>query len=217
MAGAVSAKLIPLLFLPLLWRYLGLKKWLLYCIIVGLATLLAFAPLLSVEIVGNLMSSVGLYFQKFEFNASIYYLLRWLGFQLKGYNVIAMIGPLLGGLTLLGIICLAIFPYKKMNTLQLIKKLLFALLIYFSFATIVHPWYVCSLVALCVLTPYHFPIVWSAMIVLTYFTYATDTYQENLWLVALEYGVVMAYFWRNFSNNVKTYCNTSLKNLPSNL
>ncbi len=193
MAGAVCAKLIPLLFLPLFFKFLGFKKWLWYCIIVGLATLLAFIPLLSVEIVGNLMSSVGLYFQKFEFNAGIYYLLRWLGFQVKGYNVIAIIGPLLGGLTFLGIICLAIFPYKKIGRLLLSQKLLFALLIYFSFATIVHPWYVCSLVALCVLTPYRFPILWSAMIVLTYFTYATDAYRENLWLVALEYLVVWLY------------------------
>ena len=75
----------------------------------------------------------------------------------------------------------------------LLQNFLFALLIYFAFANIVHPWYVSSLVALCVFTNFRFPILWSGMVVLTYYTYLTDAYTENLYLVALEYAVVYGY------------------------
>ena len=35
---------------------------------------------LSLEVLRNIWQSIDLYFHRFEFNASVYYLLRWLGF-----------------------------------------------------------------------------------------------------------------------------------------
>jgi len=64
--------------------------------------------------------------------------------------------------------------------------------VYFLFATTVHPWYLGTLVALATCTTFRFPMVWSGMAVLSYAAYQTPSYQENLWLVALEYGAVLA-------------------------
>ena len=49
----------------------------------------------------GIKNSLDLYFRTFEFNASIYYLFRSIGFLLLGYNAIATIGPLLSGLFIL--------------------------------------------------------------------------------------------------------------------
>jgi hypothetical protein len=42
------------------------------------------------------------------------------------------------------------------------------------------------------LNSWRYPLVWSAMAVLSYAAYQTEAYQENLWLVGLEYLVVYA-------------------------
>jgi len=74
MGFAIATKLLPLMFLPFFIRRLGL---------------------FSSVFLSNIGSSIGLYFQRFEFNGSIYYLFRWLGQQVSGYNQIRLLGPLL--------------------------------------------------------------------------------------------------------------------------
>ncbi|MEZ4886335.1 MAG: hypothetical protein R3E32_16485 [Chitinophagales bacterium] len=198
MGLAISSKLIPMIFLPFFIRLLGWRKGILYGAIAGMVTLFGFVPLFTFDILQNLLSSIGLYFQKFEFNASIYYLVRWIGYQVYGYNIIQTAGRNLAILTLVGIMAMAFWENKNWGNEKsvaahlktLLQGFLFALLIYFAFANIVHPWYVSSLVALCIFTPFRFPIVWSGMVVLTYYTYLTDAYTENLYLVGFEYFVV---------------------------
>lgn len=62
--------------------------------------MLLFAPL---PLWKNLLQSANLYYQKFEFNASIYYLLRQIGFWWYGYNTIAFLGKALAVLAIAGI------------------------------------------------------------------------------------------------------------------
>jgi alpha-1,6-mannosyltransferase len=66
------------------------------------------------------------------------------------------------------------------------------LTLYFAMATTIHPWYASTLVAVSIFTKFRYPIVWSYLIFLSYATYQTSLYQENLWLVALEYLVVLS-------------------------
>ena len=83
---SVLLKLLPLIFLPLFFRYFirrnsvekitGTGKLFSYYLIVLLVVLVGFLPFLSSEAVANFGSSIGLWFQKFEFNASVYYLIR---------------------------------------------------------------------------------------------------------------------------------------------
>ncbi len=191
-ALAIVTKLIPLLMLPLLWRYLGFKKGFLFCISTCVLVLLSFLPFLSNALLSNLSSSIGLYFQKFEFNASIYYLLRSLGFWWYGYNIIATLGRVLSMLTLLGILGIAFyFPIKKPQDLP--KALLWSLFFYYSLATTVHPWYVLMLVGLSVFTPYRFALLWSFTVLWSYAAYQNDDYDENLVWVGLEYSFVIVW------------------------
>ena len=194
-ALAVAVKLWPLLFLPLVWRKIGFMAFIQYGIIVLLVLTLLFLPFISVELIKNIFESINLYFQKFEFNASFYYLFRWLGYRWHGYNDIARIGPLLSVATLTGILYLA---FNKKITTKLLPRpwwalLLFAFTLYLALATVVHPWYITTLIALATCTRWRYPMVWSGMAYLSYATYQTSAYSENLWLVALEYLVLYGY------------------------
>lgn len=187
-AFSVSSKLLPLMLLPLLLPRLGWKKSITYYSIVGAIVVLLFMPFLGLDMLEHLSTSVNLYFQSFEFNASIYYMVRWVGYQLTGYNIIGIAGRGLS-ILVLGSILWMTFAKKYQQT-TIVKLMFWSFAVYLFSATIVHPWYISTLIFFAVLLPYRFPIVWSALALLSYAAYQTDAYTENLWLVALEYVVV---------------------------
>ena len=198
-ALSVSVKLIPLLFLPLLIKRLGLKKSISYFVVVILLNILFFVPFMSQELVVNFMGSIHLYFQNFEFNASIYYLIREVGFFVKGYNIIHSVGKITPILVLSAVLLLAVFR-KNSQPRVLISSMLFAICIYYSLASVVHPWYIAIPLFFSIFTKYKFPLVWSFFILLSYSAYTSDTvYQENLFLVGGEYVMVYGTFiWELF-------------------
>ncbi|HKJ49782.1 MAG TPA: hypothetical protein VJ973_11860, partial [Christiangramia sp.] len=143
----------------------------------------------SAEMITNFMASVGLWFGKFEFNASIYYLVRWIGFQVKGYNIIETAGKVLPVITILIVLGLT-FLRKYQNTKQLLTNMLFAVTAYLLLSTTVHPWYLAIPLLLSVFTEYKYILIWSGLIMLSYYAYSNPDYQESFWLIALEYLVV---------------------------
>ncbi|MDZ7935634.1 MAG: hypothetical protein U5M51_11885 [Emticicia sp.] len=183
-ACAVCVKMLPLIFIPLIIRQLGWKKGLIYTVLVGIFTALFFLPFLDQKLIEKLFSSVNLYFQKFEFNASVYYLVRAVGFKIFGYNIIGTAGKIMALLTFSGVLFIS---WKSKN---LFVGALAILTLYFAMATTVHPWYVTNLLVIAIFTNFRYPIVWSFTVFLSYATYQTNLYQENLWLVALEYLLV---------------------------
>lgn len=187
LALAVGTKLLPLLLLPLVVRRLGWKQGILYSALTGVLTAALFAPFASLELVRNIFSSINLYFQKFEFNASVYYVLRTIGYWVEGYNAIARIGFWLSITTTASLLWIAFQWRRPALAVQLVAMLT----LYLAFSTTVHPWYVTTLVAASVFTPFRYPLVWSALIPLSYFTYHTQPYEENLWLTTVEYGLVL--------------------------
>lgn len=189
---AVSVKLLPLIFLPLLFRTLGFKKAMKFSVTIGGFNLLFFLPFLSSEFLQNYLSSVGLWFQKFEFNASIYYLIRWIGLQVKGYNIIGTAGPVLGFLVFFFVLFLSFFRRNR-KLKELLTSMLFAVTCYLFLATTVHPWYLATPLLISVFTSYRFVLVWSLLVMLSYSTYIHPPFQENLWLITLEYVVVFGF------------------------
>jgi len=199
---SVSVKLIPLLFIPLFYQWFtkdGKSKGILNffsfgAIIIGINMLL-FLPFLSSNLLDNYLSSVGLWFQNFEFNASVYYIAREIGYLFRGWNEIAIIGKILPIITVVFLIVITFF--RKNNSPQILFiAMLLGLNFYYFMATTVHPWYIASLVLLSVFTKYKYPIVWSIVIILSYQAYANNPWQENLWLIALEYLLVYGFlFW----------------------
>lgn len=137
-------------------------------------------------------------FKKFEFNASLYYIIRYIGFQKMGYNIIGTAGPFLSKVVVVCILMIAILRNNR-KMLDMITGMLIATFIYFLLSTTVHPWYVATPLLLCVFTKYRFPLVWSFTVMLSYAAYGVSGFQENLWLVAIEYAIVIGFFiWEVF-------------------
>jgi alpha-1,6-mannosyltransferase len=156
-----------------------------FALIVGFTNIILFIPFLDNALIIKVLSSLNLYFQKFEFNASIYYLVREIGYFVKGYNIIGTAGKTLALLTIL-----CVFWISFSRKISIPHKIIFILLTYFAFATTVHPWYISTLICASIFTNFRFPIAWSMLLPLTYFTYSAKPYNENLWIVLLEYFVV---------------------------
>ncbi len=186
---AVLTKLLPLILLPSFLKRWGWRASFIIGFFSLLLLFLGMSLISSPEQLWNMAKSLDLYFQTFEFNASFYYILRWIGFQWTGYNMINTIGPLLAGVT-----AILIFTYTR-NERQpcwqnFPKAMVLVLTIYFALATTVHPWYITPVLAFSVFTRYWFPVVWSFFVLLSYATYQTPAYQEPYYLTALSYFVV---------------------------
>ncbi len=213
LALSVSVKLIPLLFLPLFFQKFTVGsdksslihrffRLLSFYSIVIITTILLFAPFLSSEFIANFSTTIGLWFQNFEFNASIYYIIRWIGYQTIGWNIIGTVGKILP-LIVIGVLLLLTFFRKNRETSQLIAVLLIGICSYYFLSTTVHPWYIAVPLALCIFTRYRFPIWWSFIIICSYTAYINPDFKENLWFVALEYMIVFGIFIFEVRKNTK--------------
>jgi len=188
---AFCSKLIPLIFLPFLLKRIGFKHSIYYGFFMMFISLVLFFKFIDPIIIPNIFESVGLYYNKFEFNASIYYVLRWLGYQYVGWNMIATIGKFTAIATFLILLSLAYFE-KQPNLKSLISNSMFALTVYLLLANIVHPWYVCPLVALAVVAQPKYVIIWSWLIILSYYAYSNNNYTESMLLITVEYFTIFA-------------------------
>jgi alpha-1,6-mannosyltransferase len=115
---------------------------------------------------------------------------RWIGFQVKGYNIIATAGMVLP-LIFVALLLVLSFFRRNRSLQQLISTMLLAVTAYFLLSTTVHPWYIITPLLLSVFTRYKFALVWSLLVMLSYFAYSNENYEENLWLIAVEYITVI--------------------------
>jgi len=197
MGLSIASKLLPLMFLPTLLHRIGFKKLLIYGIATGLTVILLFIPLVSETFIANFADSLDLYFRKFEFNASIFYAVREIGTPLLGWNPIQFAGPIFSLLTV-GYILVETFRRPKQSPENWLCTTLLVFTCYLAFATTIHPWYLSLPIVMCLFTNYRYPILWSGLIMMTYINYAGAEYQENLWVVLIEYVLVFGYMIYEF-------------------
>ena len=188
---SLGVKLVPLLMSPLFWfNQPNRWRWK-FVVQVMLFSIILFFPIFIGSGLSGFTDSLDLYFRKFEFNGGIYYVLRFLGFQLKGYNLIAYLGPALGLITFSSIIGLALKRNER-DIQSMVSYSLIAWSIYLILSTTVHPWYIMPLIFLGMLSGKWYPVLWSYLIMLTYINYNPVEYHENLKVVTVEYILLLA-------------------------
>lgn len=185
---AVATKLLPILLLPLVWRRSGLTPFFISTGIVLAVLFIGFLPFIEWQGLSGMGDSLSLYFQKFEFNASIYYLFREIGYWWKGYNMISQIGVLLPIMSISAMIFVCWKDRQKLQSLA--TPALYIWTIYLIFSTTVHPWYVIPLVFFAIFSGHIYPILWSILVLSSYFGYTSAGYAEPwIWLVG-SYSIV---------------------------
>jgi hypothetical protein len=189
-ALATASKMLPIMFLPLAWRWLGWRKGLIFNVVFGVSMLVLFAPLLAVW--SNIAQSLDLYFREFQFNASIYYLVRQVGYWKIGWDIGEFSGPRLAAVAAGGILLMSLWARNKGNRLELV--MLFSLFLYLSCAAVVQPWYVLVPLAISTLTHWRFAVIWTGVVALSYSHYKNNAYLENYTLIVLEYSILWVFF-----------------------
>jgi hypothetical protein len=73
--------------------------------------------------------------------------------------------------------------------------MLIILSVYYFLASTVHPWYIISLLLLAIYTDFRFPILWSAVVILSYTAYANPNFEEDMVFLILEYFIVFGFMF----------------------
>ena len=193
-------KLFSLMFLPLLALKIVGKRAVKFSLIVFVLVVICFIPFFKGGNLSNFLESIDLYFQSFEFNSGLFYLVRYVGFEIVNYDVIQTAGPIFG-LISFGMIMLISFLYRFRNRYAMFTGFLLINTVYLLFSPIVHPWYLVMLVGIGVLTDYKFPIVWSVLIFGSYCAYTAEGVVESKLYIAIEYTIVLFFLLRDIRTN----------------
>ena len=183
--AAIATKLWPLMLMPLLFKQLGFKKTMQYSIIAGATGVLMLLPMLLHY--ANIFSSFNLYFQQFEFNGSIFFLGKHFFDKDVDYEAFSNMRASLPFIACFFILVFSAFYNKE----YLYAAMLMVFSIYLLFATTVHPWYLTPLIFLSALSKLRYPLLWSGLIYLTYYTYITPLYIESYTFIWIEYLSVL--------------------------
>ena len=188
--ASIATKLVPFLFAPLIFSKLSLKKSMLFFFFSGIFLCAFFIPLFYSGGVYGQWESISLYIKKFEFNASIYYIIRSIGYSLYGYNIIQTVGIRLLFTSFVCILALCYFFHKKKYNYY--DGAVCILFLYYLFSTTVHPWYIILLVGLGCLGNFIFPFIWSYTILWTYIGYTPNGYFPPYLWIFFEYLIIIA-------------------------
>jgi alpha-1,6-mannosyltransferase len=189
MALAVATKLIPLFYLALKFRFKDFKRNVLYYCSFVIFIILLFMPFIEHSFFQKYLSTIGLWFGKFEFNASFYYVVRELGYAVLGYNINALYGKAII-IILISILLYFQIKFKNLSYFQLLRLFLCFLMFYFLVATTVHPWYLITLIFLNIFVNYKSVLIWSFLIFLSYFSYKNQEFKEYSIVLTLQYMLV---------------------------
>jgi alpha-1,6-mannosyltransferase len=181
-AGAVLSKLHPALWFPLYARRAGLPACL-----AGIGAGLAMSALYFTP-AGLLryITSLRLYFKLFEFNASIHYLLRYVGNEFFGQSWDQTTGLYLGAaLAIISALIWLLFPVR--DAASLLHAAFWISVVDLCLATTVHPWYISWAAFALPVFPYAFMLYWTGASFLSYFAYQYRPVYEPTWVLLVEY------------------------------
>jgi alpha-1,6-mannosyltransferase len=186
---AIWIKLLPLMLVIFVWRFLSWNNFSYFILGLISASFVSIWPLWNTDVWLNMAKSIDLYFRTFEFNASIYYFARWLGFQFKGYNLIHILGPMLAVFTA-SIGMILAWRQRKGQWLDFYASCSWIFLVYFLFATTVHPWYLITPLLFALFVRHYFIWVFSIVVIFSYTAYGYETASERKGIIILEYMIL---------------------------
>lgn len=189
LALAIQIKLIPLILLPFLLRWLNWKKSLLTWTLTIVFTMLLSVMLIYPSNYLNFLQSITLYFHQFEFNSFILHYYIEYGKWRYGYNRILTFGPFLSRLATELILIFAWFG-NNISFEKMMKRMFFAMLIYYFLASTVHPWYLLTPLLLGIFKNYKTVVLWSALVFVSYFSYSTLDQSYFRTIIFVEYVLV---------------------------
>lgn len=200
---AIGIKLLPFLLAPAFFFWKGVRTSLQFWGMAAVVLVLAFLPLVYWNSWGNFLQSLQLYQGKFEFNASLYYLFRALGYELAGFNTIWYLTKIGMVITLLGAVWLS---WKRSNaTLFEIPSVWVQLyLIHFLLQPVVHPWYLLPGLGLSILSRQWTFLLWSFGAIFSYQAYSQNPVQEQALFLGLEYGLVLLGLYLDYFRKQRT-------------
>ncbi|MEB2778586.1 glycosyltransferase 87 family protein [Algoriphagus sp. D3-2-R+10] len=205
---SIGMKLLPLMLIPTYVSFTKTRRSNPFWLGSSIAVIASFGWLLIDDSWVNFLQSLRLYQGKFEFNASIYYLLREAGYWVKGYNIIGEITPILSGITLVGIIYFT-WKRKPQNLLQLADLWVLVYLIYLVLQPVVHPWYLIPAFGLSLLTDKKAFFIWTFAVVFSYQAYSNSRYHESSLFLFIEYFLLYsAIYWDYFRSKHKSIITT---------
>lgn len=196
---SILAKLLPLIIFPLILSYQfyrgnnkeNFKKSIQILLLSSVIVCLAYVNYIDENLISSYQNSLSLWFQKFEFNASFYYIFREIGYQWVGYNAINLIGKLLAFSIFSLVIFTSFYQYKNNTQINFLKRIVYVFSIYLLLSTTVHPWYLILPLGISLLTQQKMFWIWSASVILSYHAYHQNYFSENMWIILLEYGFVI--------------------------
>lgn len=185
-AGAVAVKLLPLMFLPFLPRRIGWPRSVAFGALTIALVALMYLPFGTDTLVQDTLHTLRHYFALFEFNGSVYYVIREVGYWWKGYNIIGITAVWLPRVVA-GIILLIAWRDRNQRMEGLLRQWMWAWVVYYLLATTVNPWYVAVLAVFLPFVRYRFALLWVLSVPLSYHAYGADGVTENPWLITLQY------------------------------
>jgi alpha-1,6-mannosyltransferase len=212
---AVCSKLLPLMFLPLILFRLWFREGFRYCATVLFVSVFLFIPFLDMNLIIKISSSFSLYFSGFEFNAGIYYLFRYVLIadywqlwdyhpyfmnvsfveEFLGLDIHALLRKLLPFVDVIVILYLSFRKTVRLSYRSFFVSFLFIYSFHLFLSTTVHPWYITPLILFSIFTSYRFTLLWSYLIGLSYISYHSGVFQENFYLIFIEYLLVFSFLF----------------------
>lgn len=201
LAVSIQIKLIPFIIFPFILKRIGFRKTMIIWILTIVFTLFIFSLLINYKNYSNFMSSIKLYFENFEFNSSLYYVIQ----KLTSHKFYTSIGLFLGSISLITIVIIALNG-EKYTWNKLMRRLTIAFFIYYLLASTVHPWYLLVPLVLSIFTNFRFMLIWSILVFLSYSKYADLSEITVRLLTLIEYLTIVIFFILEMKLNSKSIC-----------
>lgn len=200
---AIGMKLLPFLLAPAFFFWKGVRTSLQFWGMAAGVLVLAFLPLVYWNSWENFLQSLQLYQGNFEFNASLYYLFRAVGFELAGFNTIWYLTKIGMVITLLGAVWIS---WKRSNAslFEIPSVWVQLYLIYFLLQPVVHPWYLLPGLGLTILSRQWTFLLWSFGVIFSYQAYSQNPVQEQVVFLVLEYGLVLLGLYLDYFRKQRT-------------